>query len=173
MCDCVQYTKYTIRSPREWVAFPLVVLLASAGLFVTLKNWSWVSNAAGFLAFLIFALAAVDGLKRQFFINSEGLRVRTLLRHGMKPIAWDIIEQVIVNRTRDRRSIRRLLIIGRHTGLLPEAAHHRYGEKRGILFEPAGRRIIAIPGTAPDLPHVLDCLRSQVPHAFPADTDSN
>jgi hypothetical protein len=167
MSECVEYREYNIRNPWEWLAFPLLVLIAFAGLVVTLKNWSWISNVAGILALLVFTLAAVDSLKRQLVVNSEGLRIRTLLRRRVKVVAWDSIEQVIVNRTRDGRAIRRVLIVGRHPGLPPEAAHREYDEKRGILFEPPGRRIIAVPGSAPDLPAMLQCLHDQVPYAFP------
>lgn len=160
--------EYNILGRADRIAIPIIMILFAAFALALIRaRWSWISSGVGVLV-LLAAFVMADALKRVLRIADEGLSVTTLFRPRGKLLAWDSIEKVIVSRKRDGHTVKRVLVVGRNPGLPPEAVHHEYDEQRGTLFEPLGRRMIAIPGNAPDLSAVLQRLQDRVPNAFPS-----
>lgn len=165
MSECRECAIYNIGNRTAW----MVGLVAVAALCVMLLAFCYVSRwwafcPVGVILPAAFLLAAASDKWRYLHVADTGLYVSTVFRRHRHGLAWESIEKVIVTRTRDGHTIKRVLIVGRNPRLPLEAV---YDEKRGTLFEPLGRRMIAIHGNAPDLNAVLQRLQDRVPNAFP------
>ena len=155
--------EYNILSRADMIAMTVIMaLFAALSLALILARWSWISSTIGALV-LLGTLMLADTLKRVLHIADDGLSVTTLFHQRGKLLAWDSIERVLVSRKRGGHTVRRVLIVSRNPKLPLESV---YDERRGTLHEPLCRRIIAIPGNAPDLLAVLQHLQDRVPNAF-------